>query len=47
MADKFYQERVGQHLQIGIKALERLREEAAAGTLHSRKLRSFDEPLFR
>lgn len=47
MADKFYQERVGQHLQIGIKALDLLREEAAAGTLHSRKLRSFDEPLFR
>lgn len=47
MADKFYQERVGQHLQIGIKALDLLRKEAAAGTLHSRKLRSFDEPLFR
>jgi len=47
MADAFYQERVSQHLTIGIRALELLREEATAGTLHSRKLRSFDEPVFR
>jgi len=47
MADTFYEERVGQHLQIGIRALELLREEAHAGTLHSRKLRSFTEPAFR
>lgn len=47
MADAFYQERVGQHLKIGLHALELLRSEAEAGTLHSRKLRSFDEPLFR
>jgi AMP nucleosidase len=47
MADAFYEERVGQHLQIGIKALEYMREEARAGTLHSRKLRSFTEPAFR
>lgn len=47
MADSFYEERVGQHLQIGIRALELLREEAHAGTLHSRKLRSFTEPAFR
>jgi len=47
MADSFYQQRVGQHFQVGIRALERLRSEAEAGTLHSRKLRSFDEPLFR
>ena len=47
MADAFYQERVGQHFKVGIRALERLRSEAEAGTLHSRKLRSFDEPLFR
>jgi AMP nucleosidase len=47
MADAFYEERIGQHLQIGIRALELLREEALKGTLHSRKLRSFDEPLFR
>jgi AMP nucleosidase len=47
MADAFYQERVSQHLEIGIRAIEVLREEAQAGTLHSRKLRSFDEPFFR
>jgi AMP nucleosidase len=47
MADTFYEERVGQHLQIGIRALELLRKEAHAGTLHSRKLRSFTEPAFR
>ncbi len=47
MADTFYEERVSQHLQIGIRALELLRAEAHAGTLHSRKLRSFTEPAFR
>jgi len=47
MADAFYEERVGQHLQIGVRALTLLREEARAGTLHSRKLRSFTEPAFR
>lgn len=47
MADIFYEESVSQHLQIGIRALDHLREEAAAGTLHSRKLRSFEEPAFR
>ncbi|MHB1207050.1 MAG: AMP nucleosidase [Rhodospirillaceae bacterium] len=47
MADAFYEERVSQHLAIGIKALELMREEARAGTLHSRKLRSFTEPAFR
>ncbi|MEO1708331.1 MAG: AMP nucleosidase, partial [Pseudomonadota bacterium] len=47
MADAFYQERVSQHLDIGLKAIDLLRVEAKAGTLHSRKLRSFDEPLMR
>lgn len=47
MADAFYQERVNQHLKIGLRAIEILRKESDAGTLHSRKLRSFDEPLFR
>jgi AMP nucleosidase len=47
MADAFYEERVSQHLQIGIRALEYMREEAREGTLHSRKLRSFTEPAFR
>jgi AMP nucleosidase len=46
MADRFYRDRVDQHLRIGMRALELLR---AAGTeaLHSRKLRSFDEVAFR
>ena len=47
MADAFYEERVSQHLEIGIRALELLRKEADQGTLHSRKLRSFTEPAFR
>ncbi len=47
MADAFYQARVSQHLAIGVHAIELLREEAKADTLHSRKLRSFDEPFLR
>lgn len=47
MADAFYQERIGQHLEVGLKAIDLLRIEAAKGSLHSRKLRSFDEPFFR
>lgn len=47
MADAFYQERVGQHLKIGLRTVDYLAEEARDGRLHSRKLRSFDEPLFR
>ncbi len=47
MADAFYQERVSQHLAIGMRAIELLREEALRGALQSRKLRSFDEPLLR
>ena len=47
MADSFYQARIGQHLKIGLRTLDLLSEEDNAGTLHSRKLRSFDEPLFR
>ena len=47
MADAFYQERVSQHLAIGIRAIHLLRDEGKAGTLHSRKLRSFDEPFLR
>jgi len=46
MANAFYQERVGQHLRIGIETLESLRD-AGTDALHSRKLRSFDEPAFR
>ncbi len=46
MADRFYRERVGQHLRIGMRALEILREQRME-RLHSRKLRSFDEVAFR
>jgi AMP nucleosidase len=44
-ASAFYQRAVGEHLNIGIAALDLLRDNL--GTLHSRKLRSFDEPPFR
>ncbi len=46
MADTFYRQRISQHLRIGIAALVSLRD-AGVETLHSRKLRSFDEPAFR
>jgi AMP nucleosidase len=46
MANAFYEERVGQHLKIGIKALEIIRQRGIQ-SLHSRKLRGFDEPAFR
>jgi AMP nucleosidase len=44
-ASAFYQRAVGEHLMIGLKALDILRGQPAS--LHSRKLRSFDEPPFR
>ena len=44
-ANVFYDTAVAQHLQIGLAALDLLR--ARRDTLHSRKLRSFDEPPFR
>lgn len=44
-AGAFYQRAVGEHLAIGLTALDVLRGDLAA--LHSRKLRSFDEPPFR
>jgi AMP nucleosidase len=44
-ADSFYRERVRQHLVIGVETMHGLR--ASIGQLHSRKLRSFDEPAFR
>jgi AMP nucleosidase len=46
MADAFYRERISQHLQIGIRTLSSL-HDAGVESLHSRKLRSFDEPAFR
>jgi len=44
-ANAFYERAIGQHLQIGIATMALLRKEGAR--LHSRKLRSFDEPPFR
>jgi len=46
MADQFYRTQVDQHLQIGIRAMELLRENGLA-KLHSRKLRSFAEVAFQ
>jgi len=44
-ANSFYEQAVSQHLRIGIATMDLLREEGPR--LHSRKLRSFDEPPFR
>jgi AMP nucleosidase len=44
-ANAFYETAVAQHLDIGLAALELLK--LRGDTLHSRKLRSFDEPPFR
>jgi AMP nucleosidase len=46
MANQFYRERVDQHLRIGIRAMELLREQGSE-QLHSRKLRSFAEVAFQ
>jgi len=46
MATDFYQKQVNQHLAIGLKAVDLLRE-IGFGALHSRKLRSFSEVAFR
>jgi AMP nucleosidase len=45
MASEFYKTQVSRHLQIGIRAMEHLRE-MPLGQIHSRKLRSFDETAF-
>ena len=45
MASDFYKTQVSRHLQIGIRAMERLRE-MPLGQIHSRKLRSFEETAF-
>ncbi|RMF37267.1 MAG: AMP nucleosidase [Alphaproteobacteria bacterium] len=45
MATRFYTRQVAQHLRIGIRALELLREMPDE-RLHSRKLRSFEETAF-
>ena len=44
-ANRFYEESVSAHLQIGIATCEKLR--ATGARLHSRKLRAFNEPPFR
>ena len=44
-ANKFYEEAIAAHLQIGLVAAARLRDEG--DNLHSRKLRAFNEPPFR
>ena len=46
MANRFYRERVAQHLLIGLETVRILREQGPE-RLHSRKLRTFDEPPFR
>lgn len=46
MASEFYRRRVGQHLEIGLKALEKLKGQESE-RLHSRKLRSFAEVAFQ
>ena len=45
MATDFYKRQVAQHLRIGIRAMEALRDMPLE-KLHSRKLRSFDETAF-
>ncbi len=44
-ANKFYEQAIAAHLQIGVAACRRLRDEGER--LHSRKLRAFNEPPFR
>ncbi len=44
-ANVFYERAIQEHLKIGIRTIENLRNEGRV--VHSRKLRSFDEPPFR
>ncbi|HEY0051851.1 MAG TPA: AMP nucleosidase [Caulobacteraceae bacterium] len=44
-ANAFYERAISQHLMIGIRAMELMRDQGHA--MHSRKLRAFDEPPFR
>lgn len=46
MATDFYSRQVNQHLKIGIRALEKVREMPQE-RLHSRKLRAFNETAFQ
>jgi AMP nucleosidase len=45
MASEFYKTQVSRHLEIGIRAMERLRDMPIE-RIHSRKLRSFEETAF-
>ena len=45
MATEFYRTQVGRHLEIGMRAMERLRDMPVE-RIHSRKLRSFHETAF-
>ena len=45
MASAFYKTQVARHLEIGIRAMERLRDMPLE-RIHSRKLRSFEETAF-
>jgi AMP nucleosidase len=45
MASEFYKTQVSRHLQIGIRAMERL-SHTPIERIHSRKLRSFEETAF-
>ena len=44
-ANKCYEQAIAAHLQIGLEAVAKLRDEG--NRLHSRKLRAFNEPPFR
>lgn len=46
MANRFYRDRVDQHLRIGMRAIDLLRDQGV-DRLHSRKLRSFGEVAFQ
>ncbi|MEM8988019.1 MAG: AMP nucleosidase [Pseudomonadota bacterium] len=45
-ANRFYERSISEHMKIGIETIELLRRNGPEA-LHSRKLRSFDEPPFR
>jgi len=49
MAHNFYRQSIAQHLHIGIETMRIIEEELHKGDIavHSRKLRTFDEPSFR
>ncbi len=44
-ANAFYERAVSEHLRIGLETVELLKQ--AGSSIHSRKLRAFDEPPFR